>query len=81
MIQLKDKPKELQKAVFLNAVGLDAFRTSKTLDVPTGQDADHLDTVIMMFDDYATQYTSVICERYGFNTRSQKPDETTALEW
>ena len=75
VVQLEAKPAALQKAIFLNTIGPNAFRIYKTLDVPRGQDPNILDTVLQMFDECATQYTNVIYERYVFNMRSQKPDE------
>ena len=76
VVQLQDKPPAQQKAVFLNTIGSEAFRIYKSLEVPTGQNPELLRTVLNMFDEYATQYTSVICERYVFNTRNQKSDES-----
>ena len=75
VVQLEAEPAALQKAIFLNTIGPNAFQIYKTLDVPRGQDPNQLDTVLQMFDEYSTQYTNVIYERYVFNTRSQKPDE------
>ena len=75
VVQLQDKS-ALQKAVFLNTIGSEAFRIYKSLEVPTGQNPELLQTLLNMFDEYATQYTNVIYERYVFNTHTQKSDES-----
>ena len=76
VVQLEGKPDALQKAIFLNTIGPDAFRIYKTLEDPIRADPNKLDTVLQMFDDYVTQYTNVTYERYVFSTRTQQSDET-----
>jgi len=76
VVQLNTKPPAVQKAIFLNTIGPEAFRIYKSLEVPEGQNAELLATVLKMFDTYAGQYTNVIYERYIFNTRAQKSDES-----
>lgn len=76
VVQLSDKPDSLQKAIFLNTIGADAFRIYKSLDHPDGMDKTKLATVIKMFDIYSSTYTNVIHERYLFNSRSQESGES-----
>ena len=76
MVQISEKPPAVQKAIFLNAIGTEAFRIYKTLHHPAGMEQDELETVMATFEAYAKSYTNVIYERYLFNSRSQEPSET-----
>ena len=50
VVQLEDKSPALQKAIFLNTIESEAFRIYKSLEVPTGQNPELLQTVLNMFD-------------------------------
>ena len=76
VVQLADKSHDLQKAIFLNTIGAEAFKIYKSLDYPPAMDRKKLDTVISMFEAYANSYTNVTYERYVFNSRSQEGAET-----
>ena len=48
VVQISEKPPAVQKAIFLNTIGTEAFRIYTTLDHPVGMEQDELETVIAM---------------------------------
>ena len=81
VVGVDDKDEKVKKAIFLNAIGTEAYKAFKNMDNPTIEgdlEVKKLSAVIRMFDIHAAAYTNVIYERYMFNQRSQLHDESVS---
>lgn len=72
--ELKAKPKDVQKAIFLNIIGPDAEDVINSLDL-SDEDSETVAKLIEALDGYVKPKTNIVFSRYLFLTRSQEDGE------
>jgi len=72
---LADASSEKQAAIFLNAVGTEAYDVYRTFDFETAADRKNIDKVVDQFKKFCIGAVNVTYERYVFNRRVQYTNE------
>ena len=83
---LKKRKKPYQRAVFLNTIGTEGLRLVNTLvfeTKPDGtqEDKDDVDLLITKLTSLIVGQTNETYERYIFNKRDQRPDESIYYQY
>ena len=70
------KPKKYQAAVFRSCLGKEELKIYNSLVYAEGEDKDDVDQIIEKLEAYTVGETNEIYERFKFNKREQKEDES-----
>lgn len=73
---IKDKPGEIRVATLLTLIGDEALEVFNTFTFDNDAAKKNIDTVLTKFDEYCEPKKNIVYDRYIFNARMQKSNES-----
>ena len=77
VVRLQQFDEEYKTATFLSAIGEEALEIYEAITLNPPESSKVLDSVVQKFEEYCIGQTNETFERYLFNSRSHKEDEST----